>query len=168
MSELVSCPGCGSQVHRRANECPRCGYRAEIVTYQEQLSSLSTICSILTGFGLASLVSLATTEAKVMDSLVSRLAAGLWLFSSLLLLAILVTAEVLRRQEPSDTIIAMPAVERERFASRCERLLTFFSITLGIAALGVVLFGFQFSVVHGAVGIGGAVGGVLVILWALR
>jgi hypothetical protein len=169
MSELIPCPGgCGNQVHRRAVECTFCGYRPEITNYQEQLGSLSTICSILTGFSLASLVAMVTAEAKVIHSIFGAVAAGLWLFSSLVLLGVLVMAELLRRQEWTDTVIAVSIAERDRFAHRCEWLLTAFTIALGFVALGVVLLGFQLSLWHGIVGIIGATAAGLIIAQTLR
>src|SRR5262245_27057336 len=96
---LLPCPGCGEKTHRRATVCPHCGYPAELTVFQEQLASLSTICSILVGFGLAGLVQLGGDAEKVRESPWLLVAIGCWLFSSLVLLAVLVMSEVLRRQE---------------------------------------------------------------------
>src|SRR3954471_17168325 len=96
--ELLPCPGgCGTQVHRNATECPQCGFRSELSRLGELLGSLSTVSSILTGFGLAALVQLATGEAKTEPTL--QWTTGLWTASSLLLLGIMVCSEVLRRRE---------------------------------------------------------------------
>jgi hypothetical protein len=165
-SELVPCPACGEMLHRRAVLCPHCGYAPEITAYQDQLSSLSTVCSILTGFGLASLVTLALDEDRIAASWLLRITAGAWLVSSLLLLMILILAELLRRQEVSDAIVHMPRADRERFARRCERLLSIFSIALVAMAFGFVLLGFHFSWVHGVIAVAG-VGLTVLVTWSV-
>jgi Na+/melibiose symporter-like transporter len=149
--ELISCPACAEPLHRKAVACPRCGFTAEITAYQEQLASLSTICSILTGFGLASLVALAPDASRVTDSLPLTFAAGIWALSSLLLLVVLVLSELFRRQEVSESVLTMPAAERERFARRCEFLLTVFACALLGTAAGVLLLGFHFSPLIGGI-----------------
>ena len=166
--ELVACPACGHSVYRRASLCPRCGYAAEITSYQEQLSSLSTVCSILTGFGLASLVQLASDNVRIADSPPLLVAVGAWTISSMLFLVVLVLSELFRRQEVSESVIVMPPADRDRFARRCELLLTVFSVTLLLTALGVVLLGFHFSTGMGFVAVGGVGIAGLVILRAFR
>ncbi len=52
MSPLVTRPGCGEKAHRRATVCPHCGCPAKLTAFQEQLSSLRTICSIAVGVAL--------------------------------------------------------------------------------------------------------------------
>jgi hypothetical protein len=153
MSEQIPCPGgCGNQVHRRAVECPQCGYRAEITSFQELLGSLSTISSILIGFGLASLVALATDEGKTAsETVVVKLAIGMWTFSSLLLLAVLVMAELVRRQEVGESLIAMTQADQDQLTARCTVLLSAFVFALLLMFVGIVLLGFYFSNVHGVV-----------------
>jgi hypothetical protein len=69
-NELIACPGgCGNSVHRNAPACPHCGYQAELGRLEEPLGSLSTVSSILTGFGLAALVQLASTESSAREDL---------------------------------------------------------------------------------------------------
>lgn len=151
--QLMPCPGCGGQAHRRATVCPHCGCPAELTVFQEQLSSLSTICSIIVGFGLAGLVQLGGDIDKVSQSICLSIAIGCWLFSSVILLAVLVLSEVLRRQEVADTFLDVPDKDVQGYARRCERLLTWFGIALLVTTIGVVLLGFHFSIWHGLVGL---------------
>jgi hypothetical protein len=147
----VACPGCGEKVHRRATVCPHCGCPAELTVFQEQLASLSTICSILVGFGLAGLVQLGGDVEKIRESLWLLIAIGCWLFSSLVLLTVLVLSELLRRQEVADAVLDLPDDKLREYARRCENLLTWFSVALVITAGGVVLLGVHFSLWHGLV-----------------
>src|SRR3712207_6291847 len=95
-SDLIPCPGgCGNRVHRSATECPHCGFRADLDSLEDLLGSLSTVSSILTGFGLAALVQLASGELR--DEAAMRWTTGLWIISSVLLLGVMVGSEVLRR-----------------------------------------------------------------------
>jgi hypothetical protein len=151
----VPCPGCDAQVHRRATVCPECGCPAELTVFQEQLASLSTICSILVGFGLAGLVQLAGDVEKIRESNWLLVAIGCWLFSSLVLLAVLVLSELLRRQEVADAVFDLPDDILRDYARRCEHLLTWFSVALVVTAAGVVLLGVHFSLWHGLVALVG-------------
>src|SRR5437016_2200085 len=117
---LVPCPGCGEKVHLRATVCPHCGCPAELTVFQEQLASLSTICSILVGFGLAGIVQLGADVDKIRESLWLLIAIGCWLFSSLVLLAVLVLSELLRRQEVTDAVLDLPDDKLRDYARRCE------------------------------------------------
>jgi hypothetical protein len=148
---LISCPGCGEKTHRRATVCPHCGCPAELTVFQEQLASLSTICSILVGFALAGLVQLSGDVEKIRESRWLLVAVGCWLFSSLVLLAVLVLAELLRRQEVADAVLDLPDDKLDDYQRRCERLLTWFAVALVITFIGVVLLGFHFSLWHGLV-----------------
>ncbi len=148
---LIPCPGCGEKAHLRATVCPHCGCPAELTVFQEQLASLSTICSILVGFGLAGLVQLGADVEKIGESIWLLIAVGCWLFSSLVLLAVLVLAELLRRQEVADGVLDLPDDKLRDYARRCEHLLTWFSFALVITAAGVVLLGIHFSFWHGMV-----------------
>lgn len=148
---LIHCPGCREKAHRRATVCPHCGCPAELTVFQEQLASLSTICSILVGFALAGLVQLGGDLDKVRDSLCLLIAVGCWLFSSLVLLAVLVLSELLRRREVADAVLDLPDDKLHDYQRRCEHLLTWFSLALVITAIGVVLLGFHFSLWHGLV-----------------
>jgi hypothetical protein len=136
-------------VHPRATICPYCGCPAELTDFQEQLASLSTICSILVGFGLAGVAQVAADVEKVRESPWLLAAVACWLFASLVLLAVLVLSELLRRQEVADNTFDLPDEKLQDFALRCERLLTWFSIALIVTALGVVLLGVHFSLWHG-------------------
>jgi Na+/melibiose symporter-like transporter len=167
-TELIPCPGCTRPLHHRAVLCPHCGYSAEITTYQEQLASLSTICSILTGFGLTSLVALAVDASKFAEGWLFGLIAGIWLVSSLLLLLVLILAELLRRQEVSETVLHLSHPDREQFARRCERLLTIFALALAGTAVGLLLLGFQFSLLHGLCTLAGLGLAVVVTWWVMR
>jgi hypothetical protein len=115
------------------------------------LASLSTICSILVGFALAGLVQLGADVDKIRESLWLLFAVGCWLFSSLVLLAVLVLSELLRRQEVADAVLDLPDDKLRDYARRCEHLLTWFSVALVITAAGVVLLGVHFSLWHGLV-----------------
>jgi hypothetical protein len=152
-SELIPCPGgCGNSVHRHALECPFCGYQAELGRVEELLGSLSTVSSILTGFGLAALVQLATSEASSKDDLCLRWTMSLWIVSSLLLLSVMLCSELLRRREISGNRLQLSAAEDERIWHRSELLLFCFALALLGMAAGVVLLGFAFSLLHGIVG----------------
>jgi hypothetical protein len=164
---LISCPGCGAKVHRRATVCPGCGCPAELTVFQEQLASLSTICSILVGFGLAGLVQLAGDVEKIRESPWLLVAIGCWLFSSLVLLAVLVLSELLRRQDIADAVFDVPDDKLQPYARRCENLLSCFSVALAITAVGVVLLGVHFSLWHGLVALVGVVVALLVGYWTL-
>jgi hypothetical protein len=164
---LTSCPGCRKEVHRRATVCPHCGCPAELTVFQEQLASLSTICSILVGFGLAGLVQLAGDVEKIRESIWLLVAIGCWLFSSMVLLAVLVLSELLRRQDLADAVLDLPDDKLGEYAHRCERLLSWFSVALVITAAGVVLLGVHFSLWHGLVALTGIVAALLIGYWTL-
>lgn len=149
-TELILCPGnCGNRVHSSARECPRCGFESEMVRVEELLGSLSTVSSILTGFGLAALVQLATGESR--NEPVLQWTVGLWTFSSLLLLSILVCSEFLRRKDVAGGRIRLKGTEENQLWRRSELLLTTFTVAVAGAAAGVVLLGFHFSIAHGLV-----------------
>jgi hypothetical protein len=168
-SELVSCPGgCGRQVHQHAEECPNCGYRAETVRFAELLGGLATMCSILVGFGLAALVTLATDDSHAMDDPVVRWAAGFWLGSSVLLLVVLVATEFTRRRECGVSRIRIPSQEVGQLGRRCVFLLWTFTLALVGIAAGVVLIGFHFSALHGVLVSIAAGIGLLILIRCLR
>jgi len=148
--DMIPCPGCGSQVHANARECPNCGYQSEMGRLEDLLGSLGMICSILTGFGLAALVQLATGESR--KEWVLQLTTGLWTVSSLLLLGVLVCSEVLRRREVGGGRLRLSREEDDRLWKRSEWLLFTFALALLGTAAGVVLLGFFFSVWHGVAG----------------
>jgi len=117
---------------------------------EDLLGSLSTISSILTGFGLAALVQLATGESRKETELLWTTA--MWIVSSLLLLGVLVCSEVLRRREVGGGRLRPSQEEDEQLWRRSEWLLLSFSMSLLGTAAGVVLLGFFFSVWHGLAG----------------
>ena len=166
--QTVTCPGCGQDVHPRAAECRHCGFRAEITGLHELLSSLSTICSILVGFGLASLVSLATADADRGRSIPANLAGVCWLVSSLLLLVVMLLADLFRRQEVAENVIDLPEPVQQQLKRRCDRLLWVFTWALGGTALGVVFLGFHFSLVHGGLSVVAVLVCIGVGSWVLR
>ncbi len=163
-SELIACPGgCGREVHKRASECPQCGFQSEATTYQELLGSLSTISSILVGFGLTSIVTVAAEQADYLQDIFVRLANGLWLFASMLLLAVLLMAEFLRRRGVGENVIAMSFAEQQRMSNLCGGLLSTFTVALLLIAGGIVLLGFHLSLIHG----GAALGATFVAGWVI-
>jgi hypothetical protein len=169
MADLFPCPGgCGKTLHRRANECPQCGFRAEITVYQDLLSSLTTVSSILMGFGLAGLVSLAVYGVDLLDTIILQVAAGCWICSSIFLLVVLVMAELVRRRSGSEGVLALAADEQNRIIRHCNSLLALFVMALGFLALGVVVHGFHFSPWHGVVALTASVVGLEVIRRVLR
>jgi hypothetical protein len=166
-NELISCPGgCGNAVHRHASACPYCGYQAELGRVEELLGSLSTVSSILTGFGLAALVQLATGESRPKDDALLQWTTGLWLVSSLLLLGVMLSSEVLRRREIGGSRLQLSVAEDERIWHQGELLLGCFALALLGMAVGVVLLGFSFSLLLGIVGCV-AVIFVFVLLWRM-
>ena len=168
-NELINCPGdCGNQVHPRAVDCPYCGYRPESAQFEELLGSLSTVCSILTGFGLASLVTLATAEERTTQNPIVQWAFAVWIVGSVLLLVVMVLAKAIRRREIGLGNILVPRKEADRAWRRCERLLLTFGVALTTIAAGVVLFGFLFSMLHGFLGILASGVGVFLIYRTLR
>jgi hypothetical protein len=161
---LIPCPGCANQVHPNAKECPGCGYLSEMGRLEDLLGSLSTISSILTGFGLAALVQLATDESRKEPTLLWT--TWLWTISSLLLLGVLVCSEVLRRREVVGGRLRLSQEEDKHLWRRSEWLLLSFAFALLGTAAGVVMLGFYFSTWHGvtacfAVAIG------FILLWKM-
>src|SRR3954471_7652675 len=148
--DLVDCPAaCGNKVHADAGECPHCGHRAAMSRLEDLLGGLGTVCSILVGFGLAALVQLASGDEKARNDPWLSWAAAVWIVASVLLLAVLVGAEMLRRREvPGGRMTPRPG-EDERLWRRGERLLMTFAFALLCTAAGVLLLGFWFSWWHG-------------------
>lgn len=168
-NDLIACPGgCGRQVHRRAGECPNCGYRADAADFEDLLGSLSTVSSILVGFGLAALVALATDESHALDGRAVSVAAGCWVGSSVVLGFVLVLAELLRRRAAGLSRIQLPEAEDRRLWGRSVWLLTMFAGALLSTATGVVLVAFHFSVAHGLIGLAAAAGGLATVVYVLR
>src|SRR5947209_806266 len=142
--DLIPCPGgCGNRVHPNARECPHCGYQSEMDRLEDLLGSLGTISSILTGFGLAALVQLATGESRNEPTL--QWTTGVWIVSSLLLLGVLVGSEVLRRREVGGGRLRLSREEDQRLWGQSQWLLLSFALALIGTAAGVVLLGFYFS-----------------------
>src|SRR5258707_522533 len=142
MSNIIDCPnGCGRRVHVLASHCPGCGYRPELATLRDVLGSLSTVASILIGFGLASLVTLAVGDAALRTSWVGSLCAGVWTVASLLLLTVLVAGEALRRKEP-ESLIAPSYNESARFLRKFGILVRVFLFALALMAAGIISLGF--------------------------
>jgi hypothetical protein len=100
---------------------------------------------------LQGLVQLGGDVEKIHGSIWLLIAVGCWLFSSLVLLAVLVLSELLRRQEVADAVLAVPNDKLRPYERRCEYLLTWFSVALVVTAAGVVLLGVHFSLWHGVV-----------------
>jgi amino acid transporter len=159
----IPCPGgCGNSIHSNARECPHCGYQSEVERIEDLLGSLGTISSILTGFGLAALVQLATDDSRKEPAL--QWTTGVWIVSSLLLLGVLVCSELLRRRDVSGGRMQLSQEEDQRLWGRSEWLLLTFSLALLATAAGIVLLGFFFSLWHGIAGcIAAAVG--FFLLW---
>jgi hypothetical protein len=131
------------------------------------LGSLSTVSSIVVGFGLAAIVSIATAEKDRADDIFCQITAGCWTLSSLLLLAVLLSAEILRRSEVGSRI-AISDAEEDKIWSRCVRLLWMFSISLLLTATGVVLLAFHISWNHGIWALAGLVFAFASILRVFR
>lgn len=166
--DLLSCPACGTSVHERASECPRCGFRTEARGFDDLLTSLSTVSSIIVGFGLAALVSLATDDSHALDDPFMQVTAGCWIGASILLLVVLVVSELIRRADVGQSRLRMDQTEMDRIEARCLGLIVTFGVALLATAVGVVLVGFHFSWVHGAIGCTSAVAGLLLIAKLLR
>lgn len=167
-NQLVECPGrCGQQVHPCAEACPHCGFRPELGNYEGLLGSLSTVCSILVGFGLAALVSLATDASNATDDILVIWAIRCWLFSTMLLLFVLVVAEFIRRRDLGVRRIDIPREEDEGIWRRCVPLLWGVTVALAGIAAGVVLLGFHFSLDQGIVACVAAGLGFLIVLRSL-
>ncbi len=149
----IACPGgCGNTVHPSATECSYCGYRPDFSRLEDLLGSLSTISSILTGFGLAALVQLATSQTEPRNDLLSQFTNGFWIFSSLLLLGVMVGAEFLRRRELRGGRMCLATEDDQRLWQQSERLLAAFTFALALSAAGVISLGFSFSLLHGILG----------------
>jgi hypothetical protein len=123
------------------------------VGLRELLGSLGTISSILAGFVLAGLISLAAEGPSGFSDPLIQAALLCWLASGLLILLVLVMAELLRRQETSDRIINATPEETRGLEQKCERLLTVFALSLALTAVGIVVLGFYYSWLHGLLGI---------------
>ena len=171
----MSCPGCGHQVHPKASKCPACGYRAELGEYRDLLRSLATVSSILVGFGLTALVEFSTNMPQDASSESSQsllwYAVGCWIFSSILLLMLLLAAELGLRKEIGDTEFVMAHAESSLFTGFCAELILFFLFAVVVMAAGIVLIGFHFSLLYGGLAVLGTVLGGIVIgkaWWSLR
>src|SRR5262249_18611414 len=119
---------------------------------EDLLGSLGTVCSILVGFGLAALVQLASGDEKTRNDPWLSWAAATWIVASVLLLAVLVGAETLRRREVPGGRMTPRAGEDERLWKRGERLMMTFAFALLCTAAGVLLLGCWFSWWHGLAG----------------
>jgi hypothetical protein len=169
MNDLGDYPGgCGNTVHRRASECPRCGFRAEVEVYHEVLGSLGTISSILLGFGLAGIISLTAAEPAALRSGIIQGSATLWVVSSLLLLVVLVLSELVRQRGQAGDMIALSEVERSDIARRCNELIGWFVLALIVLAAGIVVFSFFFGLWLGLIAVAASGGGLLVAWRVLR
>jgi len=153
--ELTPCPGCGKLMHQRSLQCLQCGFRPDLANYQELLGSLGTISSILIGFGLSGVVTLATTDSEKMNSPLLYWVEGMWVLASFLLLAVLVLGEFLRRTEPDEILLVAGSREQDRYGRRCMLLLCVFIAALFLVALGLVLLAFNLHPGVGAVTIVG-------------
>ena len=152
-SDLFDCPGgCGERVHRLAATCQKCGFQSRLVQVENILGSLVTISSILTGFGLAAIVQLASVDKDNRDDWCIQGPMACWIVASLLLLGVIVGAELLRRRDlPSR--IAPAQEEEDDLWLRSQWLLSAFAFSLMPIAAGVVWLGFFFSVWLGAIGV---------------
>jgi hypothetical protein len=154
--ELIFCPGgCGRQLHRRANACPNCGYRTETTNFDELLTGISTASAVVVGFVLAALVIIACSEANVMKAILFAFATGCWIFASLLLLFVVIFAASLRNRDITFGT-ELPDQLENAFRSRCDRLLSVFTTSLVIIAIGLILMAFAFSNILGIVAVIGA------------
>ncbi len=124
------------------------------------LGSLGTIASILAGFVLAGLVSMAAEGPERFDNPFLQAALFCWIGSGLLILLVLVMAEFLRSREQSERVINATADETEQLERSCEKLLNVFAFALLATAGGIVILGFYFSWIHGLVGVVVALVGV--------
>lgn len=145
------CPGCGVLVHPTALACSECGYRSQISRLNDILSSLVTMSSILTGFGLSSVVQLATVNDR--HYWLVQGSAGCWIVAALLLLSVIVGAEISRHRERSSH---MDPSEQEdsQHSGQCRLLFSYFMSALIVFAVGVVTIGFYFSNLLGLIGLG--------------
>lgn len=162
--ELVACPGCGKPMHQRALQCLNCGFRPDLADYQELLGSLGTISSILVGFGLAGVVTLATTESERLNRPLLYWVEGMWVLASFILLGVLVLGEFLRRTEPEDVLLVASSSAQDRYGTRCMWLLGGFIFALFAIALGLVLLAFNLHLLIGIVTILGLLG-VMLFSW---
>lgn len=137
-------------MYPHAPGCPNCGYQPATNRTDELLGSIVTVSSILIGFTLSALVQVTSGETRS-DGLV-QVATGCWVASSVLLVGVLIGAETARRREFTGGRLLASAAEDEHQWTRCEWLLTTFTVALLAAACGVVVIAFFFSAVHGVVG----------------
>ena len=167
-TELIECPGCGQKVHPRANDCPACGFRSDVTAFDNLLSGLTSVSSILVGFGLAALVSLATSERRAWENQILYYAAMCWSGSSIALLVVLVHAEFLRKQLSDLPRINLPREREESVWQRCVNLLWIFTTAVMVCAIGVVLIGFFFSPLHGVISLAAVVSGLFFLVRTVR
>ncbi|MBY0229488.1 MAG: zinc ribbon domain-containing protein [Gemmataceae bacterium] len=152
MSALFPCPGCDKPIHPSARSCPQCGYQPDRAHLDDLWAGLVGVSSILAGFGLAALVQLVSGESRKSDEPSYHVSVGLLVGSSLLLLAVIVGAELLRRQEPAQGAMRPNPKREERARAVTGWLLLAFCLGLASAAASVVLLGFFFHLAHGIVG----------------
>lgn len=146
---LVDCPGCRQRIHLHADECPHCGYPGPSRTDDRLLGTISVLTTILIGFGLSALATLITDESKALTDWFVWAAVAFWVMSSLLLLSVLVSAELLRHRVSQR--IQPDSLNREDFDERIGRLIAVCCFAIVFMGLGVVLAAFHFSWAHGGI-----------------
>lgn len=157
----IACPGdCGNQIHKQALTCPRCGYRSPIVAYHGLFQSLSVASSILLGFTINGLITIAvegkvTMSASLLsrENLVQYLVSPIWIFASVLLFAVLIMSEISRHRHIGDNLIRLSPLEEMRIRRRCDRLISCFVVAALGMLLGMIALAFYFTALNGILGI---------------
>jgi len=140
----LPCPACNHQVHPSAERCMRCGYRAPGGRVRELLGSLVFVASILAGFGLASVVQLASIEGERRNDWSILITAGCWICGSVFMLAIIFVAEMLRGNEDLQRLDC-PEASHQRLLQQTQTLLTWFTVSLLPFVVGIITLGFFFA-----------------------
>lgn len=165
--DQIGCPVCGKMMHQRALQCTNCGFRPDLVNFQELVGSLGTVCSILVGFGLASVVTLATFDTERPRNLMLTLVEGCWIVASVFLLAILLLSEFMRRSEPDGALLVLASEEQDRFGRRAAGLMLAFSFAVLLIFIGLILLALNLALWLGIVtGIAVIITVVMVVLWS--
>jgi len=165
-ASTLTCPGCVHALHSTASHCPHCGFRPRAARNEEILGSLSTIGSILAGFGLAAVVQLATIGDEHRNDWLILITEACWLVASMLMLAVTFGSELLRRNEETQNLHCPPE-HLDSHWERITRLLNIFMLALLPFGVGILAIGYFLSIALGVAASVAAIGAILALYFVL-
>ena len=166
--QSIRCPCCDGVLHPRAPHCPKCGFEPPVVAIRDLLGSLGTICSILAGFVLASIVTLIAEGSGLAGNVAASLSVLILIVATLFIITCLMIAEFLRRREFAENHFEMEYEQARRFEERCDRVFTLFGAGLAFTVLGIVALGFALSALHGWIAVAMIPVAFLLMRWVRR